>query len=238
LADLATAHAELGEALVWFEAESDDEGRASALGGLGIATAPIDADRARLLMLESARLFAVLEDAWGEAIVLGALGWLDTGRGDFAEEVLFERAYALARYVDDEVATAHAATNLAELHLALGRPEEAREVLDVALAAYAAVRLHDGLSYGLEAVAGLASNGGRVEDAARLLGAADRLREEAGVPIWGPRLTKFEAHVAVARSALGDDVFDSRWSEGRLLGFDAALDHARRALRPAEVATP
>ncbi|MET0939330.1 MAG: DUF4062 domain-containing protein, partial [Gaiellaceae bacterium] len=112
LSDLGTAHAELGQASEWFQEHDDIEGKASALGGLGLATAPLDPERARSLMLESAGLFAAIGDAWGEAIILGALGWLDTGRGDFSEERLFERAYDLARYVDDEVSTAHTATNL------------------------------------------------------------------------------------------------------------------------------
>ena len=84
----------LGAAIEWFESHDDHEGRATALVGLGLATAPFDADHARELMRESARLFAVIGDAWGEAIVLGALGWLDTGRGYFGEETLFERGYS------------------------------------------------------------------------------------------------------------------------------------------------
>jgi predicted ATPase len=234
LADLAAAQAQLGGALEWFEAHDDDEGRATALGGLGVATAPIDPDRARALMLESAALFAAIEDDWGESIVLGALGWLDTSRGDFTEERLFERAYSLARHLDNEIATAHAATNLAELHLGLGRPTEARETLDIALTAHAAVRLYDGLSYGLEAAAGLASSEGRSEEAVQLLGAADGLRDEVGVPIWGPRLTRFRAHTASLRDALGADVFDSCWAEGRALDYDSALAHARATLRPSD----
>jgi len=107
------------------------------------------------------------------AIVLGALGWLDTGRGDFSEQRLFERAYDLARHVDDEVGTAHTATNLAELRLAMGHSDDAHEALDIALTAHQAVWLYEGLSYGLEAAARLAWSDRRSEDAARLLGATD-----------------------------------------------------------------
>jgi hypothetical protein len=233
LSDLMAAHAELEGALEWFEAHDDDEGRAIALVGLGIAMAPIDVDRARTFMLESARLCAKREDAWSEAMVLGALGWLDVGRGDFTHEDLFERAYLLARSLGDEVATGHTATNLAELHLARVRRDEARGVLDVAFTAYEAIRMYDALSYGLEAAAGLASSEDRTEEAARLLGAADGLRDEVAVPIWGPRLTRFETLVSSARAKLGDESFDARWKEGRALGFDAALEQARRTVHPA-----
>jgi predicted ATPase len=236
LSDLAAAHAELEEAVEWLEAHDDDEGRAIALAGLGIATAPIDVDRARGFLLESARLYAVREDAWSEAMVLGALGWLDVGRGDYTQEDHIERAYVLARSLGDEVATGHTATNLAELHLARARPDEARAVLAVALTAYEAVRMYDSLSYGLEATAGLASSEDRTDEAARLLGAADGLRDEVAVPIWGPRLTRFGALVGSARAKLGDESFDARWSEGRTLGFDAALEQARRTVRRAQLA--
>ena len=232
LTDLATAHGELEEALGWFREHEDVEGKASALVALGIATAPLDPDHARTLLVESAHLFAAIGDDWFEAIVLGSLGWLDTGRGDFTEELVFERAYLLARSIDDAIVTAHSGTNLAEMYLALGRLDDAREVLGVSLGAYEAVRLYDGLSYGLEAAAGIASSGGNAEEAARLLAAADGLRDEAGMPIWGARRTRFEALVTSARDALGDELFDSTWAEGRALGYDAALEQARRALYP------
>jgi tetratricopeptide (TPR) repeat protein len=230
LADLATAQAELGEALEWLRAHEDDEATAGALAGLGIATAPADPDRARRHLLESARLFATTEDAWGEAMTLGALGWLDTGRGDFTAEDLFERAFDLAGQVDAEIATAHTATNLAELRLAQERHDEARDLVDVALTACETVRVYDGLSYGLEAAARYAWGQGDVENAARLLGAADGLREEAGVPIWGARLTRFETFADSLRRALDVERFDAAWSGGRALGFDPALDAARRVL--------
>ena len=95
--------------------------------------------------------------------------------------------------------------------------------------AYEAVRLEDGLSYGLEAAAGLAElrsgRGGRP-----LLGAADGLREGVGVPIWGPRLTRFESLVAFVRGALEEQLFETLWAEGRTLGYNGALKAARHAL--------
>ena len=178
---------------------------------------------AHRVLRKRAQLFAESEDAWGEAIVLGSLGWLDTGRGDFGDERVFERAYELARYLENEIAMAHAATNMAELHLSRGRDDDAREVLAVALEAYEAVRVFDGLSYGLEAAARLASSVGRTADAACLLGAADWLREEVGVPIWGARRTRFDVLVGDLRRTTGDEAFAAAWAEGRALGFDGAL---------------
>ena len=230
LADVVNAQAELELALEWFQAHDDDEGRATALAGLAIATAPFDPERARTLVLESARLFAGGEDVFGEALVLCALGWLDAGRGEFTAPDLVERAYVLARGLDDEIATAHAALNLAELRLVQQRLDEARELLVMALTAYEAVRLYDGASYALEPAALVADAAGRSVDAARLLGADDRLRSEAGVPIWGPRLTRFETLKGSLRQRLGGKAFGIVWAEGQALGFDASLGAARQAV--------
>jgi predicted ATPase len=232
--DYSVAHDELESALEWLQTRDDDEARALALTGLAIATAPIDADRARTLMLESSQLFANVDDAWGEAIVLCSLGWLDVGQGDFTRDDLMERAYSLARYVGDEVATAHSASNLAELYLARGRADESRRALNVALTAYESVRLYDGLSYALETAARIAVLAEHSEDATQLLGAADALRNEAAIPIWRPRLTRFETLVGSVRATLGDAAFDANWEEGHTLRFDAALERARCTVRSAE----
>ena len=188
-------------------------------------------------MLESASLFAAIGDAWGEAIVLGALGWLDTGRGDFSEERTLRAGVrprplrgrrSIHRPYGHEPGRAPAGQ---------GHPDEARDALDIALTAHEAVRLYDGLSYGLEAAARLAWNDGRSEDAARLLGAADGLRDEVGVPIWGPRLSRFETLVRSVRNAVGDTAFEAAWVEGRALGFDASLATARDVLHGAAAGT-
>jgi predicted ATPase len=230
LSDLATARADLDLALEWFEAHNDDEGRASALTGLAVATAPSDPERARSLLLESARLFAGIDDVFGEAFVLNALGWLDAGRSEFTAPHLLERGYVLARELDNDVTIAHAATNLAELRLMQQRFDEAREFLVVSLKACEAVQLYDGASYALEPAALVAKASGTVTDAARLLGAADKLRSDAGIPIWGPRLDRFETLKGSLRQNLGDEAFAIAWNEGQALGFDASLDAARRAI--------
>ena len=161
--------------------------------------------------------------------MLGALGWLDTGRGDFEEETLFERAYTLARYVDDEVSTAHNGTNLAELHLALGRLDEAREVLEIALERTRRCGSTTACRTGSRRPRARVGCS-RAEEAARLLGAADGLREEVGVPIWGPRLTRFESLVAIRAGRARRRNLRPAWAEGRALGYDAALALARGVL--------
>ena len=110
------------------------------------------------------------------------------------------------------------------------RFDEARELVVTALTACEAVRIYDGASYALEPAAQLADAAGSGVDAARLLAAADGLRNEAGIPIWGPRLTRFETLTGSLRERLGDEAFGAAWAEGQALGFEPALEAARRAV--------
>jgi hypothetical protein len=89
----------------------------------------------------------------------------------------------------------------------------------VALAGYEAVRLYDAVSYALEPAALVADAAGSSLDAARLLGAADRLRSEAGVPIWGPRLSRFETLRGSLRHRLGKRGVGDRLGGGAGLRF-------------------
>jgi predicted ATPase len=230
LSDFTSAQTELGLALDWYRTHDDDEGHAVALAALAVMTGPFEPERARGLMLESARLGARSGDVFGEALVLGALGWLDVGRGEFANPDLLEHAYDLASELGNDVVMAHTATNLAELRRVQQHPDDAVELLGSALVALDAVHLYDGLSYALEAVALTAIDRGDATHAIRLLGAADRLRNEAGIPIWGPRLDRFEASKDSLRPSLGDEAFELAWSEGQTLDYDAALDAARQTL--------
>jgi len=63
--------------------------------------------------------------------------------------------------------------------------------------------------------------------AARIWGAAERLRAEIGSPLAPGAKARYYPHVAAARAALGDDAaFSHAWQEGRALTLEQALDLA------------
>jgi hypothetical protein len=60
--------------------------------------------------------------------------------------------------------------------------------------------------------------------AARIWGAAERLREEIGSPLHSQDQRDHDGSVAAARAALGDDTaFDRAWQEGRTLTLEQAI---------------
>jgi non-specific serine/threonine protein kinase len=63
--------------------------------------------------------------------------------------------------------------------------------------------------------------------AARILGAAERLREEIASPLAPTDRPQYDRQVAAARAAIGDDAaFDFAWQEGRAMTLDQAVEYA------------
>ncbi len=72
-----------------------------------------------------------------------------------------------------------------------------------------------GIAECLEALAELASGWGEAERGARLFGAADALREQAGAPLAPAYRSRRDRGVAAARTALGPDRFSAAMAAGR-----------------------
>ena len=63
--------------------------------------------------------------------------------------------------------------------------------------------------------------------AARIWGAAQRLREEIGSPLAPNERSGYDRHLEAARAALGDDAnFDHAWQEGRAMTLEEAIELA------------
>ncbi|MBI1742494.1 tetratricopeptide repeat protein [Candidatus Acetothermia bacterium] len=94
------------------------------------------------------------------------------------------------------------------------------------------------LAEGLEGIAKLAQTHGRMEQAARLFGAAEALREAISAPIspdaihrthQGWRKTgrvDYDHVVALTKAALGEDTFTKAWAQGRAMTLEQAIDYA------------
>jgi hypothetical protein len=68
-----------------------------------------------------------------------------------------------------------------------------------------------------------------VEHSARLLGATERLLEEAGTSVYNyykPDRSLYERTTANVRSRLGEEAFEEAWAEGRTMTFEQAVEYA------------
>jgi non-specific serine/threonine protein kinase len=79
---------------------------------------------------------------------------------------------------------------------------------------------------------------GHAERAARLLGAADAMREHVGRPPSSRDLAEQQRQLTGLRQTLGYEGFATAWAGGRALSVDQAIEYALTTLPVARVPTP
>lgn len=155
--------------------------------------------------------------ALGLAEVAQAAGNLDRARSQF------QAALRAARQHQDQRSVACALHGLGSLARARGAHRRAVSYQRQALVGSAAVGDRLCMARCIEELGALAAGSGRVEQGARLFGAARSLLNAVGVS----RCTVAEAERA-AWEALGDDKFNAAVSEGLALSVDEAVAFATR----------
>jgi hypothetical protein len=86
------------------------------------------------------------------------------------------------------------------------------------------------LVHTLEALAGIAAAHGSPVECARLAGAAQALRDQMGYRLrWADEQAYYDADLAAARDALGDNRFVQAWAEGLEMNEERAVAYASRA---------
>jgi hypothetical protein len=89
------------------------------------------------------------------------------------------------------------------------------------------------LSSSFENAAEFALEGGQPETATRLLGAAEAVRQQAGIVVEAFNVGEHEALLARTREALSEAVFTAAWREGEQLALEEAFTEADTVLAQA-----
>jgi tetratricopeptide (TPR) repeat protein len=223
----AAALEEAGLALL--RAQGNQRFVADALGALGYCYRQQgNLERARSLTTESLAILRELGDRWGIAWTSRSLAHLLRSLGDLEQaEQLYQQSIMLFR---DMARTREVSFGL----VGLGDVALARNDLRAAASWYAAglstFQQHgrvSGYPWLLEKIAGLAVARGRGRRAARLLGAADALRESVGEPLPpADRADYYERQLLTVRSQLSEEVFAAAWEQGRALTPEQAIAEA------------
>jgi predicted ATPase len=200
----------------------------SHLAGL-VAHQRGDWDHAAQLHEESAQLARELGDSWLLGVAVNNLGDVELQRGEYERALpLFEESLAIGRERQDQDRLARAFGNLGLATLMLGDVKRARSLLRDSLVAANEIGLVEGFVIGF---VGLGAAYAREDPAraARLIGGADVLLEEAA-----SELHQLEGRVrddtgAELRARLGEDAYAAVYAEGRALALEDAL---ALALRP------
>jgi predicted ATPase/class 3 adenylate cyclase/DNA-binding CsgD family transcriptional regulator len=168
--------------------------------------------------------------SWSHMTALCALAGLEAGAGNLpAARARAEEGAEIAARLGNDWAVAATRHVLGAVAQAEGDPGRAESLYHEALAVRAERGWRPDVVESLEALAGLAAELESWREAARLLGAAERLRDEMGLRRWPARRPQHDALVAKVRDGAGPEAFDDAWAEGERLPSEDAVAYVRRA---------
>jgi tetratricopeptide (TPR) repeat protein len=227
--DYPAARALYEEALAIQRDLGDKGGISFALHNLAMVAFVLgDVAFGRSLYEESLGIKRELGDMRGIANTLNNLGMAADQQGDHvAARALYEESLAIKRDLGDKRGTANTLNNLGMVALELGDLAAARAQNEESLAIRRELMDRWGITNSLEGLAAIIAASGNSQRAARIWGAAERLRKENGSPRPPNEQSAYDRHVAAARTGSGNgSVFDRAWREGHALTFEQAMELA------------
>jgi predicted ATPase/class 3 adenylate cyclase/DNA-binding CsgD family transcriptional regulator len=229
--DYAVARTTLEEALEIFRELGDEQGVARTLNQLGLVIFFTgDDERFRSIAEQTLAAFRALGDVEGIGLSYLHLGLVTLSEGDpDGATPPLEESLAICRELGDRRAISKAVQFLGDAASGRGDPAAARTFYEESL--NLSVELGDlwMSTLSLEGLARVALATRQPEAAARLLGAADALREETGAPRAAAYFARlYEASLERARAELGED----RFTRARAAGRTMTPEEARAVLEP------
>ncbi|MFN8500067.1 MAG: helix-turn-helix domain-containing protein [Anaerolineae bacterium] len=206
----------------------DRRGAAHSLHLLALnVTEQGDLARAYALHQQTLPLFQAIGDERGETFSRNGLGLVAAAQGDYATaRTHFEQSAAIRRRLGDKSFLAYSLGWLALVSVRLGDLAAARAALAEGVAIRGELGDEGGLAASCEAFGAIAAAEGRAHHAARLFGAAERVRERVGNSVPNTEMGEYRHNVAVARAQMTEDEFAAAWAEGRAMSLDEALADA------------
>ena len=227
--DYPAARARHEESLAIRRQLGDQRGVAFSLNNLAnVSNEQADYDLARSLYEESLAIRRQLGDRRGIAISLGNLGLVARAQGDLlSARALHEESLAIMRELEHPVGIAGSLCYLGMVVTEQGDYAAARVLYKESLLIFRQLGDIVGTAWALEGLADVIAALGSPLRAARVWGAAERLRAEVGLAL-SPRVQPYyDRRVASARVALGDDAaLERAWREGNALTLEQASDLA------------
>ncbi|HLK58389.1 MAG TPA: tetratricopeptide repeat protein [Chthonomonadaceae bacterium] len=215
--DYASAQAYHLECLAIERETGDLSGVSNSLHNLGnVAFELGDNVSAHAYYSESLAIEREIGDRSGIANALHSLGSVAFEQGDYeAARTFYEESLSLRKEVGDRRNIAAALSNLGGVAYYQGDYVTAYAHYEASLMIFRELGNWRYIATSLEVLADLALAQGQAERTARLLGAAERLREELETPLPPNERKEYDRTVGLSRQSLGDEAFIAAWEEGR-----------------------
>jgi predicted ATPase/class 3 adenylate cyclase/Tfp pilus assembly protein PilF len=224
--DFASARALYEESLAIKRELGDRSGIANSLNNLGnVAYDQADFTAARALYDESLIIARELGDREAVSRLLSNLGNVAMHQRDLASaRALHEESLAIKRELGYRQRIASSLNSLGNLATDQGDFESSRALYQEGLAIEIELGDRLGIAISLRGLAAVVAAMGNSLHAARIWGAAERLRVEVGSPLSPNDSIDCDRRVTAARAAAGDDAaFDCAWQEGHSLTLEQAM---------------
>jgi tetratricopeptide (TPR) repeat protein len=187
-------------------------------------------DAARSPLEESITIASEIGSDYRLSAALLSLGQVESAVVDYDRAApLLHEALALYRKLGNIRGEAVVQQTLAAVSLLAGRIQEARELLLGTLDYATGSKDTEFLANTLEMFACTNAGLGDMPQAARLAGAAEALRQRAGIPLPQPDVALLERFFAPARAAMAPGMWDSELAAGRALTQEQAAGLLRSA---------
>jgi DNA-binding CsgD family transcriptional regulator/tetratricopeptide (TPR) repeat protein len=225
LGDYERALLSYEECLPLLREAGDKQGTALVLSSLGLTLFyQGNHERARVLSEESLALFKDISDLRGIAAVLTNQGMMSLEQQDYERATrLCEESLALRRSVGDKGGSAHTLIILGHVAFSQSNHQQAYAYYKESLALREVAGEKDGVAEALEGLAGICAAQGEGSFAARLLGAAEMVREATGFAL-SPIDRAFNERIrATVQAQLDVEAFTSARDEGRRFTLEQAL---------------
>jgi predicted ATPase/DNA-binding SARP family transcriptional activator/Tfp pilus assembly protein PilF len=201
---------------------------AVVINNLGIvATEQGDYETARTLYEESLAISRQHNNKSTMTLALINLGLTVWRLGDYdGAATLLQEGLELSRMLPHLPAVIASLSNLGIILLDKGEETSALEYSKEALALAWESKDKSTIAFSLESFASIAVTQNDVPRAARLWGAAERLREDIGSPLPPSWRSRYERFVATAKEQCGETAWVRHWQEGRKMELDEAVHYA------------
>jgi predicted ATPase/DNA-binding XRE family transcriptional regulator len=223
--DHARAQSLQEESLAIYRTLRDKWGMATTLNNLGnVLREQGRYDEARAMLEEGLALHRQLAEKSSIALSLNSLGTVISAQGHKAEaRALIEESLAIRREQGDKVGTGIVLHNLGSVACDMGDYAAARQFHMESLAVNQELGNKRSIALCLEGLAKVAWLQGQAEEAVRLYGAADVLRETIGSPPSAHMRAGYEVMLAALRSQLGEARFASTWNQAHSVSLEEAV---------------
>ena len=176
------------------------------------------------LASEALAIYKEVGNPRGIAFMHFALGFIALSEGKLAEgQRMLGQSLSELRRLDDKRSVTMALIGLADVELIHRNTGLARSLVEEALTILSEIGDRWFMALCLEEFAAVTASERHPEQAARLLGAAEVLRETIGCPLPAARRASYERGLAVLRARLDRVTFAKTWAEGRQLTPQEAL---------------